>query len=307
MLAYILRRFWQALIVLFIVTLVSFTLIRLAPGNPALLMLPLDVATDEQIRALEVKMGLDKPIYHQFYIYLTGVFKGDLGQSTVYQQPVLRIILARLPNTVRLAIATVFTGVLLAVPLGIFAGANRGRLIELFCMLFALLGQSMSSMWLGVLCIYVFAVKLGVLPALGTGGIEYMILPVFTMAYPMSASLTRVARSGMVDTLSEDYITATLAKGISRFKVYTKYALRNALIPVSTMVGLNLGIKLSGAVVVEAVFSWSGIGQLMNQSVNSRDYAMVQAMLLISAFLFTFINFVVDIVNSLIDPRLTLN
>jgi ABC-type dipeptide/oligopeptide/nickel transport system permease component len=162
-------------------------------------------------------------------------------------------------------------------------------------------------MWLGVLCIFIFAVKLGWFPALGTGGIEYMVLPVFTMGYPMAASLTRVARSGMVDTLSEDYITATYAKGISRFQAYTQYALRNAMIPVSTMIRLNLGINLSGAVVVEAVFSWSGIGQLMNQSVNSRDYAMVQAMLLISAVLFTFINFAVDIINSLIDPRLTLN
>ena len=307
MLMYMLKRLWQALIVLFIVSLISFTLIRLAPGSPALLMLPPDIATDEQIAALEARMGLDRPIPVQFWVYLTNIFRGDLGMSTVYQQPVLRIIIQRLPNTVRLAISTVFVGCLLAIPLGIYAGANRGKIAEFVCMFFALLGQSMSSMWLGILLIFLFAVKLGWLPALGTGGIQFMILPVLTMGYPMAASLTRVARSGMVDTLSEDYITATYAKGIGKFQVYTKYALRNALIPVCTMVGLTLGLNLGGAVVVETVFAWTGIGQLMNQSVNARDYAMVQAMLLISASLITIITFVVDIINSFIDPRLTLN
>ncbi|MCL2121324.1 MAG: ABC transporter permease [Clostridiales bacterium] len=307
MVSYLIKRLLQAIVVMFAVTVISFTLVRMAPGSPALLMLPLDVATQEQIEALEEKMGLNKPIPEQFWIYLTGLFKGDFGMSTVYQQPVLPIIISRMPNTVRLAIGTVLLAVILAVPLGIFAGAHRGKVAELVCMVFALLGQSMSSMWLGILLIYLFAVHLGWLPALGTGGIEYMILPVLTMGYPMAASLTRVARSGMVDTLSEDYITAIYAKGIRKFEVYTKYALRNALIPVSTMIGLTLGLNLGGAVVVEAVFSWSGIGQLINQSVNSRDYAMVQAMLLISAFLITIITFVVDLINSFIDPRLTLN
>ena len=305
MLSYVFKRFLQSIIVLFIVTLCAFTLVRLAPGNPARLMLP-DEATEAQVAAMEAKLGLDKPLPVQFINYIKGLFQGDLGMSTVYRQPVSRIIAARLPNTARLAVSTVFVGCLLAIPLGIIAGANRGKILELITMLFALLGQSMSPMWLGVLFIFFFAVKLGWLPALGTGGIEYMILPVMTMGYPMAASLTRVARSGMVDTLSEDYITATYAKGIGRFEVYTKYALRNALIPVCTMVGLNLGINLAGAVVVETVFSWAGIGQLLNQSVNSRDYAAVQALLLMSAFMFTMINFIVDVVNSFIDPRLSL-
>jgi peptide/nickel transport system permease protein len=205
-----------------------------------------------------------------------------------------------------LAFGTVLLGCLLSIPLGIIAGANRGKVIDLFAMFFALLGQSMAPVWLGVLNIYIFAVQLGWLPAMGTGGLRYLILPVLTMGYPMAAGITRVARSGMVDTLSEDYITATYAKGISRFEVNTKYALRNAMIPVSTLIGINLGIYLAGSVVVETVFSWSGIGQLLNQSVNSRDYAMVQALLLMSALIFTVINFVVDIINAFIDPRLSL-
>lgn len=306
MLRYTVKRLLQSVVVVFLVTLTAFTLVRLAPGSPALLMLA-EYASDEEIAALEAKMGLDKPVIEQFWIYLTNLLHGDMGISTAYKQPVIGVILGRLPITVRLSWTTLLVGALLAIPLGIFAGANRGRTAEFICMLFALLGQSMSSMWLGVLLIYVFSVKLGLLPALGTGGVKYMILPVLTMAYPMAASLTRVARSGMVDTLSEDYITATYAKGISSFQVYAKYALRNAMIPVSTMLGLNLAGSLSGAVVVEALFSWAGVGSLMNAAVNSRDYAMVQAVLVISSFAFCVVNFLMDIVNSIIDPRLTLN
>ena len=305
MLIYFLKRLAQSLIVIFMVTLCAFMLVRLAPGSPAQFMLP-DTATDAQIEAMEIKLGLDKPLYVQFFTYVKGLLQGDLGTSTSYKQPAARIIFARLPYTIALAFGTVLLGCLLSIPLGVIAGANRGKIIDLFAMFFALLGQSMAPVWLGVLNIYVFAVNLGWFPAMGTGGIKYIILPVLTMGYPMAAGITRVARSGMVDTLSEDYITATYAKGISRLKVNTKYALRNAMIPVTTLIGINLGIYLAGSVVVETIFAWSGIGQLLNQSVNSRDYAMVQALLLISAFMFTLINFVVDIINAFIDPRLSL-
>ena len=165
----------------------------------------------------------------------------------------------------------------------------------------------MSGMWLGVLLIFIFAVNLQWLPAMGTGGFQYLILPMLTLGYPMAAALTRIARSGMVDTLSEDYITATCAKGISDFEIYTKYALRNALIPVVTMIGLTLGTHLSGAVVTETVFGWAGMGHLLNQSVATRDYPVVQSLLLISAFAIAFVNLIVDIINSIIDPRLSLD
>ena len=306
MLRYIGKRFLQSFFVIFVVIFFAFILIRLAPGNPAILMLG-DFADEEAIAEMEKKMGLDKPILEQFVIYLQGLLKGDLGISTQYKQPVLRIIAARLPVTAKLAVSTVLIAALLSIPLGIFAGANRGKGLEFFCMAFALLGQSMAPMWLGIMLIFVFSVNLGWLPALGTGGIEYFVLPVITMAYPMAAGVTRIARSGMADTLSEDYITATYAKGVSNTQVFLKYALRNALIPVVTILGLDLGMQLSGAIVVETVFSWAGFGQLLNQSVASRDYAMVQAALMISAFLFTLINFIVDVINSIIDPRLTLN
>jgi len=252
------------------------------------------------------RLGLDRPLPVQYWNYVKGVVQLDLGTSMTYKQPAATIIFQRVPNTVKLAVATIMVGCMIAVPLGVIAGTHRGSAIDLFSMLFALLGQSMATMWLGVLLIWIFAVNLQMFPSTGTGGIEYLVLPVLSMAYPMSATTTRIARSGMVDTLSEDYIVATYAKGVSRFSVYTKYALRNALIPVVTMLGLNLGIFLSGSVVTETLFGWAGMGQLLNQSVLTRDYPMVQSLLLISAILFTIINFLVDIVNSFIDPRLAL-
>jgi peptide/nickel transport system permease protein len=256
---------------------------------------------------MEIKLGLDQPLHIQYWTYISGVLRGDLGSSLIYKLPVTELLGARLPNTGYLTLGTIIVGCLLAIPLGITAGANRGRFADLFCMFFALLGQSMSSMWLGVLLIFGFSVNLGWFPAMGTGGIKYMVLPVLTMAYPMAAGLTRVARSGMVDALSEDYITATYAKGTSTFLIYMKYALRNALIPVITMLGISMGHCLSGAVVTENVFGWAGIGSLLSSAVATRDYPVVQSLLLLSAFFFVVINFVVDIINSLIDPRLSLN
>ncbi|MCL2122016.1 MAG: ABC transporter permease [Clostridiales bacterium] len=306
MLAYSIRRFWQSLLVLIIVTMCAFLLVRLAPGNPARLILP-DEATEEQVRLMEIKLGLDKPLPVQYWNYIMDLLRGDLGTSIVYKQPASRIIFARVPNTVLLALSTIFVGCMLAIPLGVIAGTHRGSPVDLFSMLFALLGQSMSTMWLGVLLIWVFAVRLRMLPAMGTGGWEYLVLPVLSMAYPMSATTTRIARSGMVDTLSEDYVVALYAKGVSRMEMYSKYALRNAMIPVSTMLGLNLGIFLAGSVVTETIFGWAGMGQLMNQSVLTRDYPMVQSLLLISAIMFTVINLIVDIINSFIDPRLSIN
>ena len=306
MLAYILKRIGQTIFVLFIVSIFAFFLIRLAPGNPALLMVP-DGSSDEVIRAMEEKLGLHDPLYVQYFRYISDILHGDLGQSTQYQVPVAKIVADRLPNTALLAVASVVVGLLISIPLGIVAGSHRGTGVDFFAMFVALLGQSFSPVWLSVFLMLVFANVLGLLPAMGMGSWKNLILPVATLAYPMAAQITRVARSGIIDTLSEDYITATYAKGISRFEVNWKYALKNALIPIVTLVGITIGSFLSGTVIVETVFGWSGIGQLMQQSVNVRDYAMVQSLILISASLIAIINMIVDIINSFIDPRMTLS
>ncbi len=302
MLKYLLKRLFEALIVLFCVSIIAFLLIRMTPGNPALMMLP-DGAPEEAIREMEIQLGLDKPLYVQYFMYISDVLHGDLGVSTSYRQDVADIIWGRIPVTVELALLSVFFGCLIAIPLGIIAGSRQGSATDFFCMVFALLGQSMSPVWLSVLNVFVFGVWLGWLPTMGTGTWAHAVLPVLTLAYPMAASIARIARSGMIDTLSEDYITATYAKGISGVKVHWKYAFRNALVPVVTLVGLQLGSFLAGTIIVETVFGWAGIGQLLNQSVGNRDYALVQSLLLITAACFVVINFVVDVINSFIDPR----
>ena len=305
MLKYIGKRLLQTLLVLFIVSIFAFALIHLAGGNPALLLLP-DGASDEAIKAMEHQLGLDQPLYVQYFQYMAGVFRGDLGMSTAYKIPVADIIAERLPYSVVLTMGTVLVGCSLCIPLGIIAGSNRGKAVDFFAMFFALLGNSMSAVWLAVLNVFVFSVWLGVLPSMGAESFSNIILPALTLGYPMAAEITRVGRSGMIDTLSEDYITATYAKGISRRVVNWKYAFNNARIPIITLVGMSIGSYLAGAVVVETVFAWPGIGQLTNQAVGNRDYQLVQSLLLVSATLFTLINLVVDIINSLVDPRVSL-
>ena len=300
MLEYIVKRIGQTIIVLFFVSVFAFSLIRLAPGNPALLMVP-DGSSEEVIAAMEEKLGLNDPLPVQYFRYISGILRGDLGDSTQYRVPVINIVKERLPNTAVLALVSVFVGLCIAIPLGIFAGARRGTFADFFAMFTALLGQSLSPVWLSVLLMLIFANWLNVLPSSGMDSWKNLILPVATLAYPMAAQITRVGRSGMIDTLSEDYITATYAKGISNLEVNWKYAFKNALIPIVTLVGITMGSFLSGTVIVETVFGWTGIGQLMTQSVGVRDYAMVQSLILISA------NMLVDIINSFIDPRMTLS
>ena len=304
-LRYILKRLGQTVIVLFFLSILIFSLIHIAPGDPARMLLP-DTASEEQVEAKRVELGLDKPLYVQYFKYMGNVLRGNLGTSASYQQPVSRIIMERFPNTLKLTFATILVSLLISIPIGIIAGIRQGSMVDFFAMLFALLGQSMSTVWLAVMMIYIFSVRLNVLPALGMGGLKYVILPAITLGYPLAAQVTRMGRSGMIDVLREDYITATLAKGIPESRVYTKYAFKNALIPIVTVVGLQIGYFLGGAVVVETIFSWSGVGQLANQAVGNRDYTLVQSLLLVIAAAFAVVNLVVDLINAKIDPRITL-
>jgi len=287
------------------VSLFAFFIIRIAPGSPARMILP-DGATDEQVAAMEAKLGLDRPLYEQYLKYMGGVLRGDLGTSSAYSTPCRDLIFSRLPATIRLAVTTYIIALLIALPLGILAGSHQGSVMDLLAMFFALIGQSMAPLWLGVLLMYIFAVKLGVLPPMGYGGLAYIIMPAFALGYPNASQLTRLCRSSMIDTLHEDYITATYAKGMSARKVNTKYAFKNTLIPIITMVGMDFGALLTGAVIIETVFAWPGIGQLSFQAIGNRDYQLVQSILLVSATLIALVNLIVDIINSFVDPRISL-
>lgn len=302
---YILKRIGQTLIVLFAVSILAFILIRLAPGNPAMMILG-DSATPEDIAAMEVKLGLDQPLHIQYIKYMLDVFRGDFGESIIYNRSVVSLIASRLIVSLKLSMAALFFSLIISIPIAILAGTHQGKFIDFFAMAFAVLGQSMPTVWLGILNILFFSVVLGVLPAFGYEGMASLILPAMTLGYPFAAVVTRMGRSGMIDVLREDYITATIAKGIPRHTVYLKYAFKNAMIPIVTLVGLQIGHFLGGAVVCETMFGMPGIGQLLNLSVGNRDYFVVQALLLLIASAFAILNLLVDIVNALIDPRIRL-
>lgn len=306
MFKFILKRLGYTIFVLLGVTILSFGLLKLTPGSPARLMLS-DAATEEQIHEKEIEMGLDKPLITQYLTYMKGVLHGDLGESMFYKMPNSTLIFQRLPATGYLTVVAMSIALIISLPLGIIAGVKRGSAVDLVAMVFALLGQSISSVVLGLIFILFFAVKLGWLPAMGYGGLAFVIMPATSLAMQMAALITRMLRSGMVDVLQEDYITATYAKGISRQAIIMKYSLRNAILPVITVVGLQVGTFLGGAVVTEQIFGWPGIGTLTVQAIGLRDFSLVQSILLVISACFVLVNLLVDIIYTLVDPRMDFN
>lgn len=305
MFKYILRRLLASVIVMFCVVVVAFTLLRVATGNPALMLLP-DGATDEEIAMMEESLGINKSYIAQFWDYFSGLFRGDFGTSLTYRLPCMEVILGRFPRTLELALAGAIVATLLAIPIGIIAGVHQGTGIDLAAMGFALIFQSMSTIWLGVLLVLIFSVKLDWLPSMGTSDFKSIILPALTIGLPMAGETTRMARSGIIDVLKEDYITATYARGISRSAVYTKYALKNALIPVITLLGMSTAGYLGGAVVCETIFTWPGIGGLVRMALAQRDYPLVQTLLLCFSGMIAIMNLLIDIINSYVDRRIVL-
>ena len=304
MFKYILKRLGYSVFVVMGVTILVFLLMRMTPGSPARLLLG-DLATDEEIAAKEKELGLDKSLVVQYITYMLNVAKGDLGTSYYYKQPNVRLIFSRVPATAELALWSMFMALAIAIPLGVIAGVHQGKAVDFIAMLFALLGQSISSVVLGLLMILLFAVKLGWLPALGYGSFIFIIMPASSGAMSGAALFTRMTRSGMVDVLQEDYITATYAKGINKNEIIMKYALRNTLLPVVTIVGLQISALFGGAVITEQIFTWPGIGTLMVTAIGMRDFSLVQSMLLIISVWCVLINLVVDIIYTFIDPRMS--
>ena len=302
----LLNRVVGMIIVLIGVSILAFALVRMGGGDPAL-MLAGDNASPEQLTALREKMGLDKSYIAQYFSYVKNVLSGDLGWSWKYSTTVNALLADRLPKTAQLAGFAVLVGICFSIPLGLIAGVKRGSGADVFAMLFAILGQSLSPVWVGCVVILVFGAILKWFPTQGIGGLKYMVLPGVTLALESAAMTTRLMRSGMIDVLQEDYITTTRARGISKFKVNTKYALKNAIIPIITNVGSNIGYMMAGSLVVENLFGWPGMGQLMIQSINMRDYQVVQSVLLVSAVIFSFCNLLADIAYTFVDPRISFN
>lgn len=285
------------------VVTVVFLIVHLIPGDPVEIMLGEQaLAVDRE--ALRHEMGLDKPIHLQYVAFLKGLVRGDLGQSLHTKQPVLTSIARRLPATIELAAAAMAVALLLAIPLGLLAAYKKDSLVDQGSMVFALLGISMPNFWLGPLLIIVFSLKLGWFPVSGRGSLAHVVLPAITLGTAMAAILTRMTRASMLDVIQSDYITTARAKGVRESLVVLKHAFRNALIPVVTIVGLQIGSLLAGSIITETIFAWPGIGRLTIQAINARDYPLVQGCVLIIALGYVLVNFATDLLYGLIDPRI---
>ena len=299
----ILRRTLQTLIVLVGVSIIAFTLIRVAPGNPAAVLLPVD-ATPEQLVAMEAEMGLDQPLIVQYFTYIGNVLQGNLGYSYTYNEEVSTLIAQALPMTALLGLAGLTLSVAISLPLGMVAGIKRGTFWDTCVMIFALLGQSVSTVWLGVALVLVFAVNLHWLPTSGSGGIAYLIMPAICVAAQDYALTTRMLRSGMIGSLQQDYIMAARARGIGRNRIYGTYAFKNAVLPLITVIGSQIGMVMAGSIVIETIFNWPGIGLLMSHAISARDFQLIQSILLVSGFIYAMCNLAVDVLYTVLDRRI---
>lgn len=272
-------------------------------GDPALLILSPD-APAEAIAAFRATHGLDKPTLVQLWDFIVNLAKGDLGQSLRHDEPVFRLIVERVPATLRLTLAALIVSLVLAVPLGVLAARNRGTPTDRWTMGFAVLGQSIPDFWLGLMLMLVAGVWLKILPISGTGTWKHLVLPTITLSVFPLARTTRLVRSGLLEVLGEDFVRTARAKGLGESLIVYKHGLRNALIPVITIIGMEVGSLLGGAVIVETIFAWPGMGRLLVQALNNRDFPLIQGGVLVMAVMKVVVNLGVDLLYSTLDPRI---
>ena len=285
-----------------VVTLV-FLIIHLIPGDPVEIMLG-ETATLTDKAKLRADLGLDLPISVQYFRFITNLVQGDFGMSFHFRQPAFDLIIKRLPATIELSFGALVVALMISVPLGILSAAKQYSVIDQTSLFIALLGVSMPNFWLGPLLIIIFSINLGWLPVSGRGDITHLLLPAITLGSSMAAILTRMIRSSLLDILNEEYIKTARAKGLPEQIILFKHALRNALLPVVTILGLQFGSLLAGSIITETIFSWPGIGRLTIQAIISRDYALVQGCVMIIALGYVFINLLTDLLYVWIDPRI---
>ena len=303
MLRYLARRLIMTLPVLLGVATIVFLLIHLVPGDPAQVMLG-ETAPPAAIQDLREKLGLNASIGTQYVHYLRGLVKGDLGTSFRYNTPVGREIGQRIGRTAQLAVAAMAVAIVIALPLGVLGALFRGKAIDQAAMTVSLLGISMPSFWLGPMLAIVFAVQLGWLPVSGTGSWRNLVLPAITLGAALAAILARMTRASLIDELRELYVLAARARGISRVRAVIAHALRNSLIPVVTIIGLQLGAVLTGTIITETIFAWPGVGRLLIQAISFRDYPLVQGCILFIAVTYVAMNLLVDLAYAWLDPRI---
>ncbi|MFZ0390675.1 MAG: ABC transporter permease [Calditrichia bacterium] len=302
---YIRRRLLTFLPVVLGVVTAVFLIIHLVPGDPVVLMLG-ENAPPSDVAELRHQLGLDKPLLQQYGEFWQNIFTGNLGDSIYHREAVLKLVWERLPATAVLSFCALIISLLLAFPLGITAALFQRKLPDYLALGFSILGISMPVFWLGPLLIILFSIKLKLLPVAGLASWKHLILPSLTLGFGLAAITTRMVRSSMIEVMNQDYIRTALAKGLSKIRVVLSHALKNAIIPVITIVGLQLGALLGGAIITEVVFSYPGLGRLLILAILRRDYPLVQAVILVIAFLYLFINLLADLLYARVDPRVRL-
>jgi len=303
MFQYVIKRLLSIIPVLFGISLLLFFMLRALPGDPAQVLAG-QMATPADIEHIRHQLGLDKPVYIQYAVFLGQLAKFDLGRSARTQNPVIEEIWARLPNTILLAVVAITLACLFGIPAGIISAIRPYTFLDYLVTSAALFGISMPVFWLGLMLVIVFSVILPWLPAGGTGSWKHVILPSITLTAFVVAFIARMTRSSMLEVLSQDYTTTARSKGLMEKVVVIKHALKNALIPIITVVGLQFGMLLGGAVLTETVFAWPGVGRLIVDSILARDYPVIQGTILIFGLIYTLVNLMVDVIYAFVDPRI---
>jgi peptide/nickel transport system permease protein len=300
---FVTRRLLLTLPVLFGVATLVFSLIHLVPGDPVEAMLG-ESASPVDVADMRARLGLDRPLLVQYGSFMGGALHGDLGRSLRTNQPVTSAIVERMPATLELAVAAMTVAVLIAIPLGILAAVHAGTSIDHAATTLALIGISMPNFWLGPLLAIVFAVELGWLPVSGRGTLAHLVLPAVTLGASLAAIVARMTRASMLEELRELYVLAARARGVSRVRAVLKHGFRNSLIPIVTVLGLQFGSVLTGAIITETIFAWPGVGRLLVQSITARDYPAVQGCILLIAITYVSVNLLVDVLYGVLDPRI---
>jgi len=302
---FLLRRLIRSLIVLWGISTIVFVVMRLS-GDPVTLLLPQD-ATQADVERVTQQLGLDKPLWTQYVIFLANLSRLNFGTSIHLRQPAFNMAVERLPATLELAVAAFAFAVVIGLPIGVLAARKPYSLFDNVAMLCAAVGQAAPTFFVGIMLILILSLWVGIFPTSGRGGFDHLVLPAITLGAYALASIARLTRSAMLEVIRKDYIRTARAKGLAERVIIWRHAFKNTAIPVVTIMGIQLGALLGGAVVTETVFSWPGIGRLAIQSIYNRDYAVVQATVFLTAFWFVLLNFAVDVIYGWLDPRIRYN
>jgi peptide/nickel transport system permease protein len=303
MLGYILKRLWHTAYVIVGISMISFFFIHLS-GDPVMLMLPGD-ASDHEIEELREQLGFNDPLHVQYARFALNAVQGDFGESLYYHVPVMELIVERLPASLELAFSAMIFALVLAIPLGILSAVKRGSMLDMGSMFGALIGISMPHFWLGIMMMLLFSIHLGWLPTSGRGSFAHLIMPSISLGLSLMAMFARLTRSVMLEILSLDYIRTARAKGLKEQVIIYKHALKNALIPLVTVAGMQFGFLIGGTVIIETVFAWPGLGRLVIQAIFGRDYPLVQGIVFVFSIIFVGINLLVDILYVYLDPQIS--